>query len=56
MHIDFKHLIKYKEAINELKTARRMYILFKQRHEEQTMIDFWSAECFRLRQELEKLK
>jgi len=57
MHIDLNTSIKDKktlETINELKTARRMYILFKQRHEKQTMIDFWGAECLRLRAKLKK--
>jgi len=55
MHIDLNISIKDKktlETINELKTARRMYILFKQRHEKQIILDFWGAECFRLRKKL----
>jgi len=59
MSIDLNTLAKNKttlETINELKTARRMYILFKQRHEEQTIVDFWGAECLRLRAKLKDNK
>jgi len=55
MHIDLNISIKDKktlETINELKTARKNYITCKERHEEQTMLDFWGAECLRLRKKL----
>jgi len=55
MHIDLNTLVRDKktlETINELKTARRNYIACKERHEKQTILDFWGAECFRLREKL----